>query len=314
MKRISHHTAEQSQELFEFINQLGFEKEHALRLLELGAIYLNRQRLKQPTEVKKNDYIRIHHDPRRYTFANTEPLILDRQKEFLIALKPAGLPTHETLDNAVENLKVQLEKKLNENLISPQRLDVPTSGLILFARDKKFARHFSKMLENGDVKKQYHAICHSLKMPTPGRLCHFMRPDPRSPKTLSLDELPNWKKCLLDIQTVEKWNELAKLQLTRLKIQLLTGRTHQIRAQLAFEGSPILGDHLYGEPYDINGIKKPDLVKAQSASPIALTCTGLEFSQHSYDLKKIGDVLAGTQVDLYGRLKEILLQSAQPRF
>jgi 23S rRNA pseudouridine1911/1915/1917 synthase len=169
---------------------------------------------------------------------NLNSLVLFADPDFLLVHKPAGLPCHPTVDNLHENLVAALGRLRAESLHITHRLDVGTQGLIILARNKSFHCFFNRALKEKRVQKYYRARVEGSPTWTPGQeLRHFMKPDPRAPKVLTREELPGWQECLLRIEQCQgSW----------VHLQLLTGRTHQIRAQLGFEGFPLRGDSAYG--------------------------------------------------------------------
>ncbi len=87
-------------------------------------------------------------------------------------------------------------------------------------------------------------------------LVHFMEPSPRAPKKVSREKNTDWQTCRLKILSARKIEKIVlandtdkqNCELVELEIELLTGRTHQIRVQLADLGSPVVGDEMYGNP------------------------------------------------------------------
>jgi len=87
-------------------------------------------------------------------------------------------------------------------------------------------------------------------------LVHFMEPSPRAPKKVSREKNSDWQICRLKILSARKIEKIVlandtdkqNCELVELEIELLTGRTHQIRVQLADLGSPVVGDEMYGNP------------------------------------------------------------------
>lgn len=90
------------------------------------------------------------------------------------------------------------------------------------------------------IEKKYCALVETHKA-LPAKLIHYMEPSPRAPKTVSESAQESWALCELEILQQKKVDDM-----TWLKIDLLTGRTHQIRAQLSASLAPIVGDQLYG--------------------------------------------------------------------
>jgi 23S rRNA pseudouridine1911/1915/1917 synthase len=222
---------------------LSDKVEKAPWLIVFGAVYINGSRnIDKEKLVTSKDVLRVHINPKRYPFrtGELEERIVFENEDFLIINKPSGLPMHPTLDNLHENLIGGFGKKL----FVTHRLDVPTSGLVLVAKSKEYQIAFNEIIYRREIKKIYEA--HVLKSPTQnistGELFHYMKKSVAAPKII-MREKPNdmtlWQECRLKINSVRE---------NKLTIELLTGRTHQIRAQLAFEGLPILGDEMYGGP------------------------------------------------------------------
>ena len=122
------------------------------------------------------------------------------------------------------------------------RLDRPTSGVVLFARTSKALERMNKLFKTREVNKNYWAVVKNPPQPESGELTHHLVRNPKKNKSLAYNRLmPNSKEARL------KYKVLATLKsYTVLRIELLTGRHHQIRAQLSKMGSPIKGDLKYG--------------------------------------------------------------------
>lgn len=229
-------------------SNLGISVEESDFLLKLGAIYLNKKRLIPPlttvhTIIKSGDYLRIHSQPRRFqkNLLNWPDSLVFENQDFLVINKPSGIPVHPTVDNSCENLKSLLDEKMKAEVFVTHRLDIPTSGLIVYAKTKEFQKKFNFYLKNRQIQKLYRCLVHK-KYEGPLILKHYMEPSPRAPKRLSKEPIKDWIFCELHIQR----QELTKEGNSILTIELITGRTHQIRSQLSYEGYPIVGDQLYG--------------------------------------------------------------------
>ena len=130
------------------------------------------------------------------------------------------------------------------------RLDRPVSGLVIFARTSKALTRLNKMFVEGEVHKTYWAI---VKKETGTRsqdtgewhtLTHWLVRNEKQNKSYAYDhEKPNAKKAILKYRTIGQ-SDNYKL----LEVNLMTGRHHQIRCQLAAMGCPIKGDLKYGAP------------------------------------------------------------------
>lgn len=214
-------------------------------LLDLGSIYHEHKRVTTSIQIHEGDYLRIHTKPRRFPSANIDwfSRLVFENESFVILNKPSGIPVHGSVDNLKENVQVYAEHFLNKKLYVTHRLDVPTSGLILYAKTAEFQSLFNHLIAQRAVKKFYRCQVENktesrLK---PTTLLHFMQPSPRAPKVVSAEATDSWQNCVLDILSVQDMGAKSFLE-----IQLHTGRTHQIRAQLSHVGHPIINDHAYG--------------------------------------------------------------------
>lgn len=219
----------------------SISNEKAEHLLRLGSIYKNEKRALYNEQLEAGTRLRVHQNPLRFNVWNTDWInkIIFQNDYFLVANKPGGIPTHATVDNFVENLKFQLEFHSNQTLYTTHRLDILTQGLIVFAKNNEYLKSFNNLLSKHLVEKIYEA--HTREQIPCGLWEHYMKPSPHAPKELSKNKVEGWHKCQLEVLSSEKCNEYYKNT-----IKLITGRTHQIRAQLAKENAPVIGDPVYG--------------------------------------------------------------------
>lgn len=222
---------------------LNLDSQQTGDLLYLGAVYLNGQRIQEDFSVSEGAYLRVHSKPRRFPANDGQwgQRIIFENDHFIIVNKPSGIPVHASVDNIRENVQKYLEQTLNQTVYVTHRLDVPTRGLMVYAKTPEFQSLFNKMLTAHELKKIYRAHVDS-EPPPVGHLRHYMEPSPRAPKKVDKAPHPGWQECLLEILD----DCLDSEGRHQLRIRLHTGRTHQIRAQLGFEGCPIRGDHAYG--------------------------------------------------------------------
>lgn len=244
---ISHHITNQDTTVEECLKKhFRLEPAQVAELLRLGAIYSNKRRVLDNRKLPKGTYLRLHLQPKRFDVAGVDwkKRIVKEGRNFLVVDKPAGVPVHASLDNQEENVLEQLRRATGAPLFVTQRLDIPVSGLMVYAKNQDFQRQFNQALADHQVVKKYAALTEVA--PSPGKHVHFMEPNERSPRVVGLEEKPGWQRCELSILETRPIGQPLGGQYTESTIVLYTGRTHQIRAQLSALGCPILGDRSYG--------------------------------------------------------------------
>lgn len=228
--------------------ELRLESSATTELVRFGAIYLNKDRVRDArVRVHPGDYIRVHQLPRRYVLprVSAESCIVHLEDEFLVVNKPAGVPVHATVDNLLENFLFWFAQEMGMPELSvTHRLDAGTEGLLVLARTPRFAGLFNKAIMNRRVLKKYECLHAGPAFETGALLRDWMIDELGSPKRLVGEGVEGTKLCELVIEGSSSFG--AREGVAHARIGLLTGRTHQIRAQLAARGRPILGDRLYG--------------------------------------------------------------------
>jgi len=178
------------------------------------------------------------------------PLSILYEDNHLIAVeKPCGVPTQadksgdpDLLNLVKEYIKTRDGKPGNVYLGMVHRLDRPVSGVVVFAKTSKAAARLSAQIRDGRFRKVYLAIVHGIPSPPEGTLEHWLVKDNRHNFVSTCSpRAPNAKKAVLVYRTLAAYREMSLLA-----IDLVTGRPHQIRVQLAAEGHPVVGDEKYG--------------------------------------------------------------------
>ncbi len=210
--------------------------------LRYGSVYVEGKRLRTNETLKPDQILRLH--TRRKTYVTEIPKLRERivfeNDDLLVLDKPSGLPTHATLDNFIENAAYLLAQELSAPVYVTHRLDVATHGLLILAKSPKAQAAINKQFAKRQVEKIYRAQI-SKAVPE-GLLVHHMDPASRVPKVMSAQAVPGWWECRLEILACTKNGDGS----FNADINLLTGKTHQIRAQLAALVAPVNGDVAYG--------------------------------------------------------------------
>ena len=145
------------------------------------------------------------------------------------------------MDHVKNWIKVNYKKTGNVFLGLVHRLDRPVSGVVVFARTSKGASRLSEQFRNKTTKKFYRALVEGV--PEKNRTCltHFLRKEKSLKATVFPRPTFNAKEAVLEYKVTHTAKDVSLLN-----INLHTGRFHQIRAQFAFIGHPIVGDKKYG--------------------------------------------------------------------
>jgi 23S rRNA pseudouridine1911/1915/1917 synthase len=177
--------------------------------------------------------------------------ILYEDNHCLAIAKPGGVASahfqgvEQTLDRLVKAyLKTKYQKPGNVFLGIVHRLDKPVSGVLLFARTSKAAARLSEQFREGTIEKVYWAVVDGAVSAEAGSLEDWLKVD-RNALAKRVDVVdprtPGARQALLHFQ---KRAQHGGLSLLELRPQ--TGRTHQLRVQLAHHGHPVYGDARYG--------------------------------------------------------------------
>lgn len=146
-------------------------------------------------------------------------------------------------DTLKEYIKLKYNKPGEVFLGVPHRLDRPTSGVVLFARTSKALVRLNEMFKNHDaMRKTYWAIVQGAPKQPEARLENYLvRNEQQNKSYIAKPGAKDAKLAVLTYRTLAKGDHYSLLE-----VELLTGRHHQIRCQLAAIGCPIKGDLKYG--------------------------------------------------------------------
>jgi 23S rRNA pseudouridine1911/1915/1917 synthase len=184
-------------------------------------------------------------------FRMKESLIIYEDNHLLVYNKQPGdiVQGDRTGDTPLgEELKLYLKKKFNKPgqvfLGVVHRLDRPVSGIVLFARTSKALSRLNKMLKEGQIKKSYWAVVGNHPAENCKTLEHYLlRKEDQNKSYVCQRDVPGAKLARLEYTVIGNSDRYFLLL-----VNLLTGRHHQIRAQLSHTGIPVKGDLKYGYP------------------------------------------------------------------
>jgi 23S rRNA pseudouridine955/2504/2580 synthase/23S rRNA pseudouridine1911/1915/1917 synthase len=179
---------------------------------------------------------------------NVPEHIVYEDNYILVINKPGGLMVepdrngHLNLLHQVQQYERAKHSKGKEIFVQHvHRLDRPTFGLVLFAKKKSVLKNLSEQFAQRTTEKKYFALTETSPRLDTGTFTHWHYKNSKLKKAeLYLQEMPN--TCIAELTYITNPKESC----CEWEITLLTGRYHQIRAQLSFEKMPIIGDVLYG--------------------------------------------------------------------
>lgn len=160
------------------------------------------------------------------------PQVLYESREILIVAKPSGLAVHSSKGHEHDNLNLRVQEAQRQELhIAPvHRLDLETSGPVLFGKGKKSCSELGKLMMSGGIAKTYLALVQG-------------QTDAQGELNDQVEAKGKIKDARSSYRTIT-----SSTQASLVEITLDTGRQHQIRKQLSAIGHPLFGDKRYGGP------------------------------------------------------------------
>ncbi len=183
--------------------------------------------------------------------------ILYEDNHIIVAEKPqnmiiAGDKTGD--ESMLDTLKQYVKEKYNKPgeayLGLVHRLDRPAGGLAVFARTSKAAARLAEQLKNNELKRTYYCVVRGVPRQNTDRLVNYLKKDVQANTVRVVPQSEEGaKKAVLNYKLLQTL-QTSEGPLSLLQVQLETGRSHQIRVQMAHMGCPLWGDQRYG--YGVN--------------------------------------------------------------
>lgn len=194
--------------------------------------------------------------------------------KIVVAEKPYGVSSQESNG---ENMISLLKNELGGEIYCVHRLDTQTTGVMVYARTKEASARLSSEIANGNMHKEYLAVCHG-KTEEYQKMVDYLYHDKLKNKSFAVSKKRSGtKEAILELWT-QGGAKYKEKELSLVKILLHTGRTHQIRVQLSSRGNSLYGDGKYG---------------AKDNDKIALHCFKIGFAHPNGSLMSFASLPSG---------------------
>jgi 23S rRNA pseudouridine955/2504/2580 synthase len=248
-------TAQVNQRLDNFLLKIlkNVPKTRIYRIIRKGEVRVNKKRCKPDYKLNIGDLIRVppvrleqHHDPKTYIapslIESIEQAVLFENSHLMIIDKPTGLAVHSGSGIHFGVIDIMRRIRPDTEIELVHRLDRDTSGCLLLAKHRQSLLEMQARLQDNSLKKNYLAV---VKGHWPGHKTEINHPLKKT--TLANGERrvhvdPTGQKALTRINQVTECEDYSLIS-----IELLTGRTHQIRVHCQAEGHELAGDSKYGD-------------------------------------------------------------------
>ena len=244
---------------------------HQLRM-EKGAT-VNGELIPWTKEVKTGERLLVHVFPKEEygVIPNYHEInILYEDDHLLIVDKPAGIEMHPAKEGQTDTMANALAFYFQMNGLETKirhihRLDKDTTGAVLYAKNALAGSIMDRLLERRLIKRTYLALVHGKLKNKKGKITEPIGKDRHHPSKRRVS--PTGQEAVTYYEVLQYD---PKQDITLIKLQLQTGRTHQIRVHMSHLGHPIVGDRLYGEwetRYEDSNFARPALHAAMLTLP-----------------------------------------------
>jgi len=225
-------------------------KNHIFKIIRNGEVRVNKKRIKTLYKLKINDVVRIPpidfiEKKEKTPSTAFKPEIIFEDEWLLVVNKPSGLAVHG--GSGIDFGLIELMRHLNPEhrfLELVHRIDKNTSGIIVIAKKRSALRLMQELFRNKKIKKNYLvAVKGNWDLQKKEVILRLEKKQTPEGHHVNVVEDPLKGKLSKSIFYLVKKTPHKSL----LSVQIITGRTHQIRVQLAFLGFPVLGDDKYGD-------------------------------------------------------------------
>ena len=229
------------------VNGKGSQRDVRLQLGDILQLYINDEFFEQPRE--ENAFLSVFKPHLDIIYEDENLMLLNKRPGLL-----CHADEHEKVNTLITHIQAYLYQKKewnprDEHSFTPalcNRIDRNTGGIVMAAKNAETLRILNQKIRDREIAKFYLAIVHGRMKPSQGKLEGFLLKDEdRAQVKVFSRPVPGGKSAATLYKTLRTAGGLS-----RVECELLTGRTHQIRAQFAAAGHPLLGDGKYGRERD----------------------------------------------------------------
>jgi 23S rRNA pseudouridine955/2504/2580 synthase len=226
-----------------------FTRSHIQHIIDDGEVKVNGKPVSKSFRVSIGDEISFSMPELKTIEAKPENIPLDiiyEDDHILAVNKPAGLlsldVTGKTKDTMLDRVNCLLAERGETAAFPVHRIDFNTSGILLLAKKREDRDLLDRLIRERKIRKSYLCVAEGRMTPPKGRLEDQLFKDARKNRVYVVDHPVKGSKTAVTEYEVKSYRQGLSL----VECHLLTGRTHQIRCQMAHAGHPLLGDDKYG--------------------------------------------------------------------
>jgi len=261
--------------------------------LRKGDVKVGGKKVKENYRLSLNERISVKYlksetvsnENKNYKKNKIEKKVLDKYKkcvifeneDFFIVNKEGNIPMHKGTGHKYGLSEIFKEIYNSENINFANRLDYETSGLVIGCKTLKFLRYISEKIRNNEVRKKYIAIVHGIIEEEEFTIENYLLVEENGVSVIENET--EGKKSITEFRCIGRKTSRetnvknsGNIGKTALDINLVTGRKHQIRAQISNYGYPIVGDRKYG--------------KNDKSDTLYLCCYYVAFDEYEYEIEK----------------------------
>ena len=227
------------------VNGKGSARDARLQAGDVLQLYINDEFFERPSQ--DNAYLTVAVPKLNIVYEDENIILVDKKPGQAVHPHDGAEYGKTLIDHIQAYLYAKREwRPREENSFTPalcNRIDRNTGGIVIAAKNAQALRILNQKIKDRELDKRYLCIVHGTPNPKDGTLHGYLFKDAAKNRVYVTKESQKGSKtCITNYRTLKSANGLSLVE-----CELITGRTHQIRAQMAFAGHPLLGDGKYGK-------------------------------------------------------------------